>query len=459
MKDKTKNKDKFYWGVSTSALQIEGATQIDGRSDSIWDVFSRTPGNIINGDTPERGCDHYHRWQEDLDLMSDLSLQMYRFSFSWPRIAPEGNKNFNPKGIAFYDRLIDGLLNKGIEPMITLNHWDLPQVLQEKGGWENPELAKNFSSYAAEMFHRFGDRVRFWTTHNEPWIFSILGHLTGVHAPGLKSLSVASIVGHHLLYGHKLAQQAFRSENITDGQLGMVFNFSPVHAVDDQPENMATARRIDAFMNRWFLDPVLKGSYPQVLVDLWEEHGISYPLDNLQLLSGIGSLDYIGINYYSRSIVKKESESNPPGGAIEKLLNYRGVKPSQAQFTSLEWEIYPRGIYEITRMIKEDYHNIPMFIAENGAAFEDRVEDHGQIHDLKRLDYIKSHILEVQRAINDGMNVRGYLVWSLLDNFEWAFGYNMRFGLIYVDYETQKRFVKDSGWWYKDFILNDRKVD
>lgn len=440
-------KKDFYLGAATAALQIEGSLAADGSGKSTWEVFAAQPGKVLNNDTPAVACDHYRRYEADLDLMAALEIEMYRFSTAWPRIFPEGYGRINQKGIDFYARLIDGLLQRGIEPMVTLYHWELPQTLQERGGWANRDTAKYFADYAGVLLERFGDRVKYWITHNEPQVTTVLGHLEGVHAPGIKDFATASRVAHHLLYSHQLVREVFQELNLPQGRLGVALNLSPVHAASDRPEDLAAAARYDAFLNRWFLDPLLQGTYPEVMCALWREHGIAYPLERMEELQA-GTVDFLGINYYTRSRVQGLDGKADAGDAFLRLAHL----PPELPVTEMGWEIYPAGIYELLARIGKENKDLPLFITENGAAFPDQVDADGKVKDGQRIAYLREHLAQVKRAKEEGVKVQGYLVWSLLDNFEWAYGYSKRFGLVYVDYPTQKRIIKNSGYWYRDII-------
>nr|6Z1H_A Chain A, ANCESTRAL RECONSTRUCTED GLYCOSIDASE [synthetic construct]6Z1H_B Chain B, ANCESTRAL RECONSTRUCTED GLYCOSIDASE [synthetic construct]6Z1M_A Chain A, Ancestral reconstructed glycosidase [synthetic construct]6Z1M_B Chain B, Ancestral reconstructed glycosidase [synthetic construct]6Z1M_C Chain C, Ancestral reconstructed glycosidase [synthetic construct] len=434
----------FLWGAATAAYQIEGAANEDGRGPSIWDTFSHTPGKVHNGDNGDVACDHYHRYKEDVELMKELGLNAYRFSISWPRILPEGEGKVNQKGLDFYNNLIDELLENGIEPFVTLYHWDLPQALQDKGGWENRETVDAFAEYARVCFERFGDRVKYWITFNEPNVFAVLGYLSGVHPPGMKDLKKAFRAAHNLLLAHARAVKAYR-EISQNGQIGITLNLSPVYpASDNEEEDKAAAERADQF-NNWFLDPIFKGKYEHMLERLGEQiaaNGGELPeiTDEMEILSA--SLDFIGLNYYTSNLVR----ANPNSGSSS-------VKPPDLPRTDMGWEIYPEGLYDLLKRIHEKY-NLPIYITENGMAVDDEVED-GAVHDTNRIDYLKEHLEAVHKAIEEGVNVRGYFVWSLMDNFEWANGYSKRFGLIYVDYKTQKRTPKKSAYWYREVIKSN----
>lgn len=430
--------DGFLWGVATSSYQIEGAWNEDGKGMSIWDTFTHTPGKIVDGSTGDVACDHYHRWQEDITIMKELGIKGYRFSVSWPRVFPRGKGPVNQKGLDFYERLVDRLLETGIIPFITLYHWDLPQELQDIGGWANRDVAYYFAEYAAVLAHRLGDRVNYWATHNEPWVVTWLGYGWGRHAPGICNAKVALQVAHHLLLSHGLAVEVLRDQSRTSTQVGIVLNLSPIHPASNKLEDNAAAQRADGAHNRWFLDPLFTGSYP---ADMWELFGTLVPEVKPGDMAVISRrLDFLGVNYYTRAVVQHD-----PQGDILQLQN---VRVETSEHTEMGWEVYPPGLYELLMRLHRDYKVPALFVTENGAAFEDKVTPEGKIHDERRLNYLREHLLQAHRAIQEGVPLKGYFVWSLLDNFEWGYGYTKRFGLVYVDYSTQRRIIKDSGWWY-----------
>ena len=429
---------EFVWGAATSAYQIEGAANSDGRGASIWDEFCRRPGAIADGNSGAIACDHYHRYATDVDLMAELGIGAYRFSISWPRVQPDGQGAWNEAGFAFYDRLIDKLLSRGIAPYVTLYHWDLPLALQAGGGWVARDTAGLFADYAFEVARRLGDRVASITTHNEPWVVSVLGHESGIFAPGIKSQKAAMQVAHHLLLSHGLALQAMRSVASTP-PLGIVLNQSPIHPAPQSPEDLAKARLDDGLTIRWYMDPLLRGTYPD---DVLEFLGADAPV----VLSGDMAtirqpLDFLGINYYTRNV-------SGTGAPLERQGTSREV-------TDMGWEVWPAGLSELLLRLHADYRLPPVYITENGAAYPDRVVD-GRVMDTDRIRYLASHLGALADAIASGVDVRGYFVWSLLDNFEWAEGYTKRFGIVYVDYATQLRILKDSALWYRDFLAATR---
>ena len=428
----------FVWGVATSAYQVEGAAHEDGRGDSIWDEFCRRPGAIKDGSSGEHACDHYHRVDEDIGLIANLGANAYRFSVAWPRVQPLGAGEWNERGFDFYDRLVDGLLERGIAPFLTLYHWDLPQALQESGGWMHRDTVGRFVDYAAEVARRFGSRVASIATHNEPWVVAILGHEVGIFAPGLKSQKAAMQVAHHLLLSHGLSLQAVRAQRCTT-PLGIVLNQAPIHAASDAPEDVARARLDDGLTIRWYMDALLRGSYPEdVLEFLGEDAPQVAPGDMAAIRQ---PLDFLGVNYYSRNV----SGTGTSLGPVE----------SGKEVTDMGWEVYPGGLTELLLRLDADYRLPPLYITENGAAYRDRLVD-GRVADADRVRYLHRHIAALADALEAGVDVRGYFVWSLLDNFEWADGYSKRFGLFFVDYATQRRTPKDSALWYRAFCAKAR---
>lgn len=430
----------FLWGVATSAFQIEGASEVDGKGASIWDKFCQQPGAIADGSNGNIACDHYHKLNQDLDLIASLGVDLYRFSSSWTRVQPLGHGNWNPKGLDFYDRLVDGLLEREIQPYLTLNHWDLPQALQDAGGWENRDTVHRFVDYAVGMANRYGDRLASITTHNEPWVISILGHETGIFAPGIKSLASALQVSHHLLLSHGLALKAIREQGIQK-PMGIVLNLSPVHAASNNQADLERARYEDGKLVRWYLDPLLKGTYPN---DMLMAFGKDAPVIHDGDLKSISTpMDFLGVNYYTRAMASANNDWDKAQGG--------------RRLTDMGWEIYPEGLTELLVRLNREYPLPPTYISENGAAFKD-LYTAGKIHDTDRIDYLASHITAVHEAIQQGVPMAGYMVWSLMDNFEWASGYEKRFGIVHIDYETQKRTLKDSAVWYRDFLKRQKSL-
>jgi beta-glucosidase len=438
----------FRFGAATAAIQIEGAT--DARGESIWDRFSRVPGSVADGGTPEVACDHYHRWREDLDLLTDLGLETYRFSISWPRILPSGTGAPSRDGIDFYRRLLEGLRERGIAPLATLYHWDLPQALHERGGWPERDTAYRFAEYAALVAAELGDLVDDWVTINEPWVVSFLGHGFGTKAPGRRDWAEAIDVSHHVLLGHGLALEALRAAGGAATTVGITLDLWPTYPASAAPEDEAAARRWDGAHNRWFLDPVLRGAYPADLVEWYEErYG---PMEvvrdgDLELISR--PIDFLGVNYYSRDVVEHASDDGP--------LALRRAEP-EGPTTGMGWEVTPDSFHELLLRVKRDYGDVPISITENGAAYDDPTPTNGLVHDPERLEYLRGHLDAVRRAVADGVDVRSYFTWSLLDNFEWEHGYEKRFGIVYVDYATQRRIPKASALWYRDFVRANRRT-
>jgi beta-glucosidase len=429
----------FRFGVAMAAYQIEGAVDEDGRGPSIWDAFCRRPGAVAGGDTGDVACDHYHRWREDLDLMAALGIESYRFSISWPRVQPDGRGALNRAGVEWYRRLCEGLRERGIEPVATLYHWDLPQARQAVGGWAARDTAERFAEYAALMGQSLGDVVDAWITHNEPWVVAFLGHAEGVKAPGIRDWPTALRAAHHLLLSHGWAVQALGGAR----PVGITLNLAPVRS--DDP---AAALRMDGYLNRWFLDPVLRGAYPSDMVEHYERrYG---PLDvvrdgDLRAISA--RIDFLGINYYFPQRVRRDAARQP--------LELSPVLPPPPT-TAMGWEVDPDGLHELLVRVRRDYGDVPIYITENGAAFEDGPVVNGTLEDPRRVDYLQSHLGALARALADGVDVRRYFAWSMLDNFEWEHGYAKRFGLVYVDYSTQRRVPKRSALWYRDFIAAAR---
>lgn len=431
----------FVWGCATASYQIEGAFDKDGKGPSIWDVFTHIPGNIVDGSNGDIACDHYHRYSEDVELMKTLNLKAYRFSISWPRIIPEGKGSVNKKGLDFYKRLVDTLNSAGITPFATIYHWDLPQALEERGGWGNLDTSKYFADYSYTLFKELGESIPCWITLNEPAVFTYLGYGMGIHAPGKKDFGLAIKATYSALLAHGLAVEAYRDLGIR-GQIGITLNLTPMHPASNKEEDILSARKMDLMWNRWFLDPVLKGSFPQEFIELLDKNKISFNVDPEHMKKISSKIDFLGVNYYTRNIIAYDPEVS--------LINARSIEPA-ANKTEMNWEIYPEGLYEILTSIKKDYGDIALYITENGAAFKDELIN-GKVEDLNREDYLRKHFYQAYRAIKDGINLKGYFVWSLMDNFEWAYGYTKRFGIVYVDYLTQKRIIKRSGYYYRKVI-------
>lgn len=409
----------FIFGVATAAYQIEGG-QTDGRGSSIWDTFSATPGNVHNQHSGRYACDHYTLWPQDLDLVADAGFQAYRFSFAWPRLIPNGSGATNAKGVEFYDRLIDGMLERGLKPYATLYHWDLPSALQDKGGWMNPDCTNWFADYARLVAEKFGDRLHATATVNEPWCVAHLGHISGVHAPGYRDVRAGARAMHHILVAHGKAVGALRDAKLSN--LGVVLNLTHAEPASDSEADHAAARRFDGMANRWYLDALFKKSYPDDILEILEPHLPRRFADDFNDI--IRPLDWLGINYYTRSIV-----ADAPGNGLYALRTVDGPLPK----TDMGWEIYPQGLTKILGRVASHYTNLPLIVAENGMA------DTTGVNDGARIGYYDAHLQAVRDARESGVDVRGYFAWSLLDNYEWAEGYAKRFGLVEVDYRDMRR--------------------
>jgi beta-glucosidase len=473
--------DGFVWGAATAAYQIEGAAQADGRGASIWDTFSRQPGRVLHAHNGDDACDHYNRWSEDLDILTWMGLDAYRFSIAWPRWQPEGRGPMEPRGIAFYDKLVDELLQRGIQPWATLYHWDLPQALEDDGGWATRDTAYRFAEYAASVHSVLGDRLRSLTTLNEPWCSAFLGYAAGVHAPGVQDGGATVRAVHHLLLGHGLALQAMRAQGGST-PLGITLNIYPVEAASDRPDDADAARRIDGLANRIFLDPLLRGEYPQDVVhDLAAVSDFSHVQDgDLELIGA--PLDFLGENYYTPYVV---ADPGSPAGLAELAQQAAAGEPVQPEpssdgwtpgspwvaaedlvfcakglpATQMGWEVEPQGLRRVLNRLNDEYACPPLYVTENGAAYADELVEspaeaadstRGIVEDAERTDYIAGHLGACLDAIGDGVDLRGYFLWSLLDNFEWSWGYTRRFGVIHVDFETQERTPKASARWYRE---------
>ena len=432
--------DDFLWGAATASYQIEGANLDDGRGECIWYRFSHTPGHVVNGDTGDVACDHYYRYRDDVALMKQLGLQTYRFSVSWPRVLPEGTGKVNKVGLGFYDRLVDTLLEADIKPYLTLYHWDLPQALQDQGGWENPESVQWFTDYTRVMADKLGDRVKGWITINEPWVVAFLGNLFGVHAPGKQDIKAAYHVAHHLMLAHGQAVPVIR-ERVPDAEVGITLNLNYVDAASEREEDAAAAKLAEGFANRWFLDATFKGQYPQDIVELLGDTLAELDLDAVK--TAAVPMDFLGINYYTRNTYA-HAEDGP--------LPWQSYRHEHDRYTEMDWEIYPEGLKKLLLQVNADYAPPAIYITENGAAFKDPKPVDRVVNDPQRVDYLKTHFDAASEAIAQGVPLKGYFVWSLLDNFEWAFGYTKRFGIIYVDYPTQRRYFKQSALYLKSVI-------
>ena len=427
--------DDFTWGAATASYQVEGAWDADGKGESIWDRFSHTPGKIKEAASGDVACDHYHRYQADVDLMRGLGLNAYRFSISWPRILPAGFGNVNPRGLDFYDRLVDSLLEANIQPFITLHHWDLPQALYEKGGWLKRDNLAYFADYAALLVKHLGDRVRHWTTFNEPGVIAEAGYVNGEHAPGQCAGSkMGWQVTHNLLLAHGLAIQAMRAAH-SGLELGIVVSQWIIEPATDDPADIAVAEQAWNSHETAFTHPIFRGYYHPAMLAAMGEHAPEIQAGDMALIAQ--KLDFIGINSYSRVVLGANGLVNPVPGS---------------EYTAMGWEVCAPAFRRMLNRINTDYQLPPIYITENGAAFPDTVSPDGQIHDERRIDYIRQHLHQLRLAMQDGVDVRGYFAWSLLDNFEWAEGYTKRFGLVRVDYSSLERTIKDSGKWFAGVI-------
>jgi beta-glucosidase len=430
----------FLWGAATSAYQVEGSPLADGAGPSIWHEFAHTPGRVRHGDTGDIACDHYHRYRDDVALMQQLGLNAYRFSVSWSRVLPEGRGPMNPAGLGFYERLVDALLEQGIEPMLTLYHWDLPAALDRLGGWLNPASADWFADYAQILFQALDDRVKRWVTLNEPWVVVHGGYLQGELAPGQRNPFAAPVAAHNLLRAHAKAVQAYRAEG--RHQIGLVVNLEPKYPATETAEDLSATMRADAYWNRYYLDPVFLGGYPPELAEIFGAAWPAFAEADFDLIRQ--PLDFLGVNYYSRQIVRHDPSDWP--------LAAGRVRQAHQTHTSLDWEVYPQGLTDILEWVASRYGPLPLYITENGAAFYDPPQVDGELNDPLRLNYLRQHLHAALTARHHGVDLRGYFAWSLLDNFEWAYGYSPRFGLIHVDYLSQQRTLKASARFYADVI-------
>jgi beta-glucosidase len=437
----------FVWGAATAAYQVEGAWNEDGKGESIWDRFSHTPGKIDNGDTGDVACDHYHRWRDDVRLMKEIGLQAYRFSISWPRLIPEGRGEINQRGIDYYNQLVDELLENGIEPYPTLYHWDLPQKMQDQGGWPARSTAEAFVEYADLASRRLGDRVRHWITINEPYVSAWLGYMEGRLAPGHRDVGEMLAAAHHQLLAHGWAVPVIQA-NVPDSQVGIALNLSGMVPASNSYADREAAWRQDGILNRWYLDPLAGRGYPQDIVQHFGK-----PMDFMQAgdLESISvPIDFLGVNFYTRGVVRSQAI---PEADNEPRTVFINPNP-----TDMGWEVYPEGLYDILGRLHFDYKFPKILITENGAAYPDVIAEGGKVADPLRIAYLRQHLLSVRKAVEAGVPVKGYFAWSLMDNFEWAFGYSKRFGLVYVDFETQRRILKSSAEWYGVVIRSNEVV-
>ncbi|MCP9486288.1 MAG: GH1 family beta-glucosidase [Gaiellaceae bacterium MAG52_C11] len=428
----------FLWGAATAAYQIEGAWAEEGRGPSIWDTFSHLPGRIAAGDTGDVACDHYHRWREDVAIMRELGLNAYRFSVSWSRVLPEGTGRVNQRGLDFYRQLVEALLEAAIEPALTLYHWDLPQALQDRGGWRNRETVGAFVEYAGVVADALADRVPMWITHNEPSLHASVGHALGVYAPGLTDWGTSFQAAHHLLLSHGLAVPALRAAGA--GKIGITLVLEPAEPASDEAADREAAERYEQYLNGWYLDPIFRGRYPESLWSWLAARELTPVVEDGDLAAIAAPIDFLGANYYHRRVTA--------AGADEPLLLSEIDVPGEV--TEMGWEVCPRALYDVLTTVAREYRPAELFVTENGAAFRDVVDPDGRVRDARRIAYLSAHVDAARSALRDGVPLRGYFVWSLLDNFQWAQGYSKRFGVVHVDYETQRRTVKDSGWFWRE---------
>jgi beta-glucosidase len=432
----------FVWGAATASYQIEGGVDEGGRGESIWDRFCATPGKVRNGDSGAIACDFYHRYGNDIALMRDLGIDAFRLSIAWPRIVPQGRGEVNREGLDFYDRLVDALLAACVRPFVTFYHWDLPQALEDRGGWPVRDTVEAFAEYVEAVAARLGDRVGHWITHNEPWVASWLGYGWGKHAPGRTNEADAVAAAHHLLLSHGRAVEILRSAAPTS-EIGITLDLHPVYPASEEDADVAAAWHVDGFHNRWFLDPIFRGSYPDDIREHFDANGPPVLDGDLELIQT--PIDFLGVNNYSRRLVRADPEGHP-----------MNVREPESQYTDMDWEVYPDGLHDLLLRLRDDYGPRSLYITENGAAFPDVHAHDGSVRDPERRSYLESHIAAVGRAVDAEAPVKGYFVWTLLDNFEWAWGYWKRFGLVYVDFPTLERIPKESFYWYRDFISKQR---
>jgi len=441
------NTKRILWGSATSSFQIEGGSTADGKGPSIWDTFCRTPGKISDQSNGDFACDHYHRFREDIALMKDLGLETYRFSIAWPRIVPLGSGAINSKGFDFYEQLVDELLAQGIEPYPTLYHWDLPQALQDIGGWTHPDISLRFAEYTSAVVARLADRVKKWTTLNEPHVFTWLGHGIGIHAPGITDKRQFSLSIRNALLAHGRGAQAIRAID-PSLQVGIANCWPVIQPLEPQFE--AAAHKLDQITNRIFIDPIIHGTVPEFAREFLASVDVHISPEDLRIMHQ--PLDFVGINYYMRMLA---SETGNPA----KPFNLAHPRYDGAQITDVGWEVYPDGLETVLKIFREEYGNLPLYITENGAAYNDIPGADGAIHDARRVDYYRRHIEAVLKAQRAGSDICGYFAWSLMDNFEWSHGYAQRFGLVYVDYENNcQRIPKDSALWYKNWIRDSHSM-
>ena len=435
-------KKDFIFGTATSSYQIEGAIAEGGRSPSIWDIFSKTPGKTYRGNTGDVACDHYRRYKEDIELMEKIGTGAYRFSVSWSRIFPEKGR-YNPKGMDFYKRLIDELNKRNIKPVITIYHWDLPLWAYNMGGWLNRDSVKWFEEYSSRLFKELNESVRLWITHNEPLCASFFGYHEGIHAPGHKDLKEAVTTAHHILMSHSTAVENFRKLKFKNSEIGIALNLIPSYPVSGSEEDKKASLVFDGQYNRWFLRPLFKADYPEDMKEVFKKliGDFDFMKDGDMEKISVKN-DFLGVNYYSRELIKYSPDSE---------LEYKKTH-GNFERTEMDWEIVPEALYKLILRLREEYTSIPIYITENGAAFKDKVSKDGKVHDGKRIDYLRNHLKKIAVLNQKGADIKGYFLWSLIDNFEWGHGYSKRFGIIHLDYKTQERILKDSALWYRDLI-------
>ncbi|MCL2248153.1 MAG: GH1 family beta-glucosidase [Oscillospiraceae bacterium] len=434
----------FKWGTATASYQIEGAVKQDGRTESIWDRFCQMPGNILRGDTGEVANDHYNRYKEDVALMKELGHTAYRFSVSWSRVLPDGVGKVNEKGLQFYSDLVDELISAGIEPFLTLYHWDLPQVLQDKGGWQNSDCVKWFEEYSKVLFDKLGGRVKYWSTLNEPFCVAFVGNFFGEHAPGIRDLGASILVSYNLMLAHAASVRLFREMKIP-GEMGITLNFTPSYPYTDSEEDKLASRYNDGFAVRWFMDAIFNGSFPQDMLDLFKERGITLP-DFADIASVAEDIDFLGVNYYHPAWHRYNEHSWP---------FYADNIRQDIAHTDRDWAIHEETLEKLLIRLKNEYNTPKMYITENGCSYNDAVTEDGEVLDYSRINYLTRHFKAVHRAIEKGVDIRGYMVWSFYDNFEWAFGRYSRFGIVHHDFDTLKRTPKQSAYWMRDVIKNN----
>lgn len=443
--------ENFLWGAATASYQIEGAWNEDGKGESNWDRFSRKPGATLNGDTGDVACDHYHRWRDDVALMKDLGLQAYRFSIGWPRILPRGRGAVNPAGLDFYSRLVDALLEAGITPFVTLNHWDIPQTLEDDGGWAARSTAEAFVEYADAVTRALGDRVKNWVTHNEPAVVAWLGYELGVHAPGLRDQALGIRAAHHLLLSHGWAVPVIRRNSPGSG-VGIVLNINWNTPASNSAADREATRRGDAQWFRWFADPLYGRGYPSdAIIDFQRAGSLPRGLEFVQdgdMAAIATPTDFLGLNYYNRNVARADVPDNAPQDVFP-------AERTPENWTEMDWEVYPHGLTAVLARVHFDYQPRMLYVTENGASYSTPPDSSGRVPDVHRLNYLRGHLAAAHRAIQAGVPLGGYFAWSLMDNFEWSKGYSQRFGIIWVDYATQMRIFKDSALWYRDVISNN----